>query len=169
MLGGEDAALEVDRHAAVERFFGDVEQFGIAAGEADADIVVQDVDAAPAAMRFSDHGFDVGIPGDVGLERHRRASLGRDQVGCLLRGCEIVIHAQHFRALAREGQCGGTAIAHAFARALAGADNDGDPIFQAHVSSLPGSGTVAVPLCNRARCPSAWWPARERRRNRRRW
>ncbi len=50
VLGGEDAALEVDRDAAVERFFGDIEQFGVAAGQADADIVVQDVDAAPARV-----------------------------------------------------------------------------------------------------------------------
>ena len=34
VLGGEDAALEVDRHAAVERLLGDVEQLGVAAGQA---------------------------------------------------------------------------------------------------------------------------------------
>ena len=33
VLGGEDAALEVDRDAAVERFLGDVEQLGVAAGQ----------------------------------------------------------------------------------------------------------------------------------------
>ena len=77
VLGGEDAALEVDRDAAVERLLGDVEQFGVAARQADADIVVQDIDAAPAAMRIRHHRLDVGIFGDVGLEGYRRAAAWR--------------------------------------------------------------------------------------------
>ena len=83
-LAGEDAALEVDRHAAVERLLGDVEQLGVAAGDADADIVVQDVDAAPAAVRIGHHGLDLGILGDVGLEGHRRALVLADHVDGLL-------------------------------------------------------------------------------------
>ena len=38
------------------------EQFGVAAGQADADIVVQDVDAAPAAMRIRYHRLEFGVP-----------------------------------------------------------------------------------------------------------
>ena len=56
--------------------------------------------------------------------------------------CEIVIHAQHAGAFARERERGSAAVADAFAGALAGADDDGDAIFQAHVSSLPESGTA---------------------------
>ena len=82
---------------------------------------------------------------------------------------EMVIDAQHLGAFAREGERGGAAVADAFAGALAGADDDGDTIFQAHLIPLPGSGTAAVPLCNRAHCPSSSSPARGRRRNRRRW
>src|ERR1700724_1277408 len=44
VLGGENAAFQVDRDAAVERLFGDIEQLGIAARQADPDIVVQNVD-----------------------------------------------------------------------------------------------------------------------------
>ena len=49
------------------------EQFGVAAGKADADIVVQDVDPAPARHGVGDHRLDLGILGDVGLEGHGRA------------------------------------------------------------------------------------------------
>ncbi len=51
-----------------------------------------------------------------------------------------MIDAQHLGALARESQRGGAAVADAFAGALAGADDDGDTIFQAHFSSTPGIG-----------------------------
>jgi hypothetical protein len=64
------------------------------------------------------------------VDRHIDRLLGR---------CEVVIHAQHVRAFAREGEGRGAAVAHAFAGALAGADDDGDAIFQAHVNSLSGS------------------------------
>ncbi len=47
-----------------------------------------------------------------------------------------MIDAQHLCAFAREGQRSGAAVAHAFAGALAGADDDGDLVLQAHVSSL---------------------------------
>ena len=140
VLGGEHAALQIDRHAAVERFLGNVEQFGVAAGQADADIVVQDIDAAPAAHRILHHRLEVGIFGDVGLERRRGALLGGDHVDGLLRRRQIVIDAQHLGALAREGQRGGAAVADAFAGALSGADDDGDTIFQAHAHSTPGIG-----------------------------
>src|SRR5215475_13017736 len=49
LRAGEDAALEIDRHAAVERLLGDLVELGIAARQRHADIVVQDVDAAPTA------------------------------------------------------------------------------------------------------------------------
>src|SRR6185437_9004774 len=120
-------------------------------------------------MRVRYHRLDLGFPGDVGLEGDRRALLGCDHVDGLLRRGEVVIDAQHLGALARKSQRGGAAVADAFAGRLAGADDDGDAILQTHVSSLPGSGTAAVPLCNRARCPSSWWRARAPRRNRTRW
>src|SRR5262249_2391000 len=134
MLGGEDAALQVDRDAAVEGFFGDGEQLGVAAGQADADIVVQHVDPAPALHGVVDHRLDLGIFGDVGLAGGGDALFLGDQVDRLLRGGEVVIDTQHLCAFAREGERGGAAVADAFARALAGADDDGDLVFQTHIN-----------------------------------
>src|SRR5450631_4401186 len=127
---------------------------------------MQDVDAAPAGLRVRRHGLEFGIFGDVGLEGHRGAALGGDQVDGFLRRFETVIHAHDARAFARKGQRGGAAVADTFAGALAGADDDGDTIFQTHVSSLPGSGTVAVPLYNGAHCRSSWWRVPGPRRSR---
>src|SRR5262249_17539032 len=51
---------------------------------------------------------------------------------------EMTIDTQHFRALAREGQCSSPAIAHAFARTLSRTHDNGDLVFQTHdVFSLP--------------------------------
>ena len=155
----QDAALQIDGDDAVERLFGDLQQLGVAAGQADADIVVQHVDPAPARLRLRNHRLDVGDLGHVGLERHGGSLLRRDHGGGFLRRFQMVIDAQHLRTFAREGERGGAAVAHAFAGALPGADDDRNLILQAHVSSLPGSGTAGVPLCNMARCRSSWWRA----------
>jgi hypothetical protein len=116
---------------------------------------MQDIDAAPAPLRIGHHRLEVGALGDVGLERRRDAFLGGDHIDRLLGGGQIVIDAQDLGAFARKGQRGGAAVADAFAGALSGADDDGDTIFQAHLIPLPGSGTAAVPLCNRVRCRSS--------------
>ena len=92
---------------------------------------------ASATMALS-----LGVLGDVGLEGDRRALVHADHLDGFLRRFEIVIDAQHLGALAREGERRGAAVAHALAGALAGADDDGDSIFQAHVTSLPESGTA---------------------------
>ena len=47
------------------------------------------------AVRFRDHGLDVALLGDVGLEGHRRAALGPDHADGFLRGCEVAVDAQH--------------------------------------------------------------------------
>ena len=117
--------------------FRDLKQFGIAAGKTDADIVVKDVEAAPAFRRFLHHRLEVALLGDIGLEGCRLAAFRFDQADGFLRGGKIAVDAQHMRAFARKGDRGGAAVAHAFARALARADHDGDPIFQPHVVSLP--------------------------------
>jgi hypothetical protein len=132
VLGGENAAFQVDRHAAIERLFREGKQFGIAAGKTDADIVVQNVNASPAGNRILDHRLDFSVFRDVGLEGRRRAAFDRDHVYRLLRRAEIVVDAQHLCSFACEGEGGGPAIAHAFAWTLPGADDDGDAIFEAH-------------------------------------
>jgi hypothetical protein len=129
--------LLIDRDAIVERGFGDRKQFSVAAGETDTDIIVEDVEAAPAARRFLHHRLEVAFSGDVGFKGNGLAAFGFDQADGFPRGRQIAIHAQHASAFARKGDRGGAAIAHAFAGALAGADHDCRTIFQPHVVSLP--------------------------------
>ena len=50
------------------------------------------------------------------LEGRRRAALGRDHVGGLLRRFQMMIDAQDLCAFARKGERGGAAVADAFAR-----------------------------------------------------
>ena len=78
---------------------GPMDQLGIAAGDADADIVVQDVDAAPAGVRIFHHGLELGVAGDVGLEGRRGAAFFADHVDGFPGRIEMVIHAQHAGAL----------------------------------------------------------------------
>src|SRR5471030_537553 len=120
-------------------------------------------------MRLGHHGLELGLLGDVGLEGDRRSLVLADDVDGLLGRGEIVIDAQALGAFAREGEGRRAAVAHAFAGALARADDDGDLVLEAHVTRLPGSDTVGGPLYSTARCPSSWSPAPAPRRNRRRW
>ena len=106
---------------------------GIAAGKADADIVMENVEAAPAPGRFLHHRLDVALFGDVGLECDRLAAFRLDHSGGFLRRGQIAVHAQDRSSFAREGDGGGAAVAHAFAGALAGPDHDCRTIFQPHV------------------------------------
>src|SRR5581483_12353879 len=112
--------------------------------------------------------LDLGVLGDVGLAGRGDALLLLDQVDRLLRRGEIAIDAEHPCAFAREGDCGGPPIADAFAGTLTRADDDGDLVFQTHLSSLRELGTAAGLPCNEARCRSSWWRARAPRHCRRR-
>ena len=133
VLGGHDGAAQVDGGDAVEGGFGEFVKRRVAAGEAQADIVVQDIDAAPTLPRRLDHRLERRLAGHVGFERdafaarlprHRRRFLG---------GGEIVVDGQHLGALLREPQNRGAAVAHALARRLTGADHDGDLVLKTHV------------------------------------
>ena len=111
---------------------GDLVERRVAAGDAHADIVVQDVDAAPALPRGLDHRRQRRLLGDVGLERDAvPAGLPRHR-GRLLGGGEIVVDGEHLGAFLREAQHRGAAVAHALARRLAGAHHDGDLVLETH-------------------------------------
>ncbi len=69
MLGGHDGAAQVDGGDAVERGFGEFVERRVAAGEAQADIVVQDIDAAPTLPCRLDHRLERRLTGHVGFER----------------------------------------------------------------------------------------------------
>ena len=106
---------------------------GAASAKGDASVVANN----PAMMSTFDRAT---IQGDVTaidlsfeFEGSGYAALDADHLDRLLRRRKVMIDAQDLRALAREGQRGGAAVAHAFAGTLAGSDDDCDAIFQAHV------------------------------------
>ena len=74
-LAGENAALEVDGDAAVERLLGDLVELGIAAGQRHADIGAAsariEVDCSPTLPRDFDQAFDevVLFVGEIAGER----------------------------------------------------------------------------------------------------
>ena len=125
VLAGHDGAAQVDGTDPVESFLRKIEQRGIAAGDADADIVMKNVDAAPAFLRCRYGGGECCFFGDVGFEGDAFPAPLLDHRSCLLRREEVTIDSHDLRTLLRESQRRGTAIAHPFARALAGANNDG--------------------------------------------
>jgi len=127
------AKMQLLRLIATTRSIG---KLGVAAGKADADIVVQDVDPAPARLGVGHHRLDLAFTSHVGLECDRGPAFRGDHLDSLLCGSEITIDAQHGRTFARKGDRGGAAVAHAFAGTLAGTHHDGDTVFQAHVNSL---------------------------------
>ena len=105
----------------------------VAAGDAHADVVVQDVDAAEAALRVRDGGGERRLFGDVGLERRAFAGAALPDHGRgLLGGGKPVVDREHLRAFLREAQHGGAAIAHALAGRLPGADDDGGFVLETH-------------------------------------
>jgi hypothetical protein len=69
VLAGHDGAAQIDRADAVESLFSEIEQWRIATGDADADVVMQNVNAAPALLRRRYGRGKSRLFRDVGLER----------------------------------------------------------------------------------------------------
>ena len=138
VLHRHHAAAQIDGADAVEGFLGDLENRRVAAAEAHADIVVQDIDASPAIARRRDHRLQRLLLGDVGLARHAlagAAALLHHRDG-LFRRREVVVDRQHLGAFLREAQHGRAAVAHAGAGRLAGADDDRDLVLETHEETL---------------------------------
>ena len=112
VLAGHDRAAQIDRADAVEGLFRDLERRGIAAGDADPDIVVQDVDAAPFFLGSGHGGGKRLLLGDVGLKGDALAAFLRHHVGGLLRPGEIAVDGQDAGALLREAEARRAAVAH---------------------------------------------------------
>ena len=74
----------------------------VAAGDAHTDIVVQDVDAAPALLRGLGHRGERRLLGDVGLERHAFSARLPRHRHRFLGGGEVVVDGQHLGALLGE-------------------------------------------------------------------
>jgi len=108
----------------------------VAAGEAQAHIVVQDVDAAPFGEAAFDHLHDRRLVGDVGRCRRRRAAFLLDHVDGVPRRFQVAVDRPHLRAFAREQQRCRPSVADGLPRRLPRADDDGDLVLEPHASFL---------------------------------
>src|SRR5262249_2092290 len=92
------------------------------------DVVVEDVEPAPAGDRRLDHRAALVGARDVGGVSRRLAALGADQPDRLLRALEHLIDAEDTRALARDEDRRGLAVADPRRpRAPAGPRRSGSP------------------------------------------
>ena len=120
VLGEQEHRLDVDlHHPAI--FLGLL--VDDAAAAADADIVVEEVEPAPAVDRRIDQPLALGLLGDVAGMRRGRAALGLDHLHRALGELEVEIGHQHLGAGARQQDRRGAAVADAVARRAAARDD----------------------------------------------
>jgi len=100
------------------------------------DIVVQDVDAAPAAARLGDRNGECFLVGHVGREGHAFAALFRGHRRGLLGRGDHPVDCQHLGALLCKAQGGRPPVTHTFAGTLPGADDNRDFSFETHGDPL---------------------------------
>jgi hypothetical protein len=105
----------------------------------DADIVVEEIEPAPAVDGGFHQPFAFGLDGDVAGMGRRYAPLGLDHVDRALRKPEVAIGDQHVSAGARQKDRGGPAIADAVAHRTAAA----------HQCDLAGQAGVVLGPCHR--------------------
>jgi hypothetical protein len=103
-----------------------------AAGDADPDIVVQDVDPSPARLGGGNRRGKSVFLGDVGGEGHAFAAFFDCQRGGLLGRADKPVDRQDPCAFLRKAQRGCTTIANALAGALPGPDDYSDLALQPH-------------------------------------
>jgi hypothetical protein len=153
VLAGHDRAAQIDRRYPVEGLLGQFLERLVAAADADPDIVVQDVDAAPALDRGHHRRGEGRLAGHVGLEGNALAAFLHGQRRGLLGRGEIAVDREDPGALLREAEHRGAAVADALARALPGADDDRDFSGEAHWQILRSDNdTNACPeYCRRTR------------------
>ena len=110
MLHREIGALEIDGEDVVP---GRLRHFDDAAELGDADVVVKHVDAAVRRGAGLDHRRDVGGFARVGAMRERVPAFALDDRCAFRGGSQIDVGAEHARALARERDRRGLAVAPA--------------------------------------------------------
>ena len=98
---------------AVERLLGDLVERRVAAGDAHADIVVEDVDAAPALAAPPRPSRRAPLPRDVGRKCRALAARLPAMVMVSSADAQIIVDREHFGAFLRKAQHRGAAVAHA--------------------------------------------------------
>ena len=113
VLAAEENALQIDVDRAIPFLFGEQMR---APGEADAGVVVQDVEGAKTACRLGHHPFGVGGFRDIGHDRDRLATALGDFGGNRARFVLRAIDDRELRALRGEQQRGGASDSRSAAR-----------------------------------------------------
>jgi hypothetical protein len=132
----------------------EVDRLRRAEAPADADVIVQDVEAVVALDREGRHGFRRLRPGDVRGERRGLAAFGADALRQRLGPVQAAVDKDHLGALAGEQDGRSGAVADAL-RLRRRARDDGDLAAQAtHASLLPIGGDHHRPF-GRSCVPSA--------------
>src|ERR1700758_4399019 len=132
MFASHDGAAQVDGRDAVECSLSDLVERRVPAGDADADIVVKNVDSSPTPLRGLGHRRESCLFGNVRFERDAFSTrLSRHRDG-FLGGGKIVIDGHHPGAFLSEAQNRSAAVAQSLARRLTSTDDDGDLVFEAH-------------------------------------
>ena len=133
------AITEIHRHDPIERFGGDLRDGRVAARDADADVVVQYIHAAPSLDTIADGGRDALLVSDIRLERGGFAAFRADQISGFPGRGGAPVDRQHSGALPREEQRGGASVPHGRSRCLAGAENDSHFSLESHATSPLGN------------------------------
>ncbi|MNL40671.1 hypothetical protein D3C87_1630380 [compost metagenome] len=79
VLARENGAAQVDAHDIVKILFGDLEQVCVAAAQAHAHVVVQDVERAPTPLRFGHDLGEVFLARHIHFERYGLETLSADE------------------------------------------------------------------------------------------
>ena len=108
VLAGQAHALDVDGHDPVPAFLADLDR---ASHLDDADVVVQDVNAAVGFDAGADHADDRFIAGDVRLQGKTVAALRADDGAGFLGGRHAAIHRDDAGPLSRISDRRGLAVA----------------------------------------------------------
>jgi hypothetical protein len=104
----------------------------VAAGDADADVIVQDIDTTPAPHCLCHRRGKHCFARDVGFECHALETLGCHHGGGFGGGIEAAIDGENVCALASKPQYRRSTVADAFAGALPSANNDSNLVFKTH-------------------------------------
>ena len=136
MLARHDRAAQIDCRDAVESLLAQFLDRLVAAADADPDIVVQDVNAAPAPDRRRHRGGEIRLARYISLKGDAFAAFLHGQRGGLLGRGEIAVDGEDAGALLREPQHRGAAIADPLAGALPGPDDDRDLSLKTHGQPL---------------------------------
>src|ERR1700720_1145247 len=138
VLASHDRAAQVDRADAVEGLLAQFVQRLVATPDADPDIFVQDINAAPARPSRLHRGGERLFLGHVGGEGYALATLRRHRGG-LLGGGDKPVDRQDPGAFLREAERRRTAVPDPLTGALPGANDYSDLAFETH-GSTPATG-----------------------------